>query len=328
MAAAAEVVCNDIDGPKMPSSNFARTRRRRHSGRITQNSENWLTPRVEEVKQAPPVIANSENYHLSRGKKVNIAKDAGHAKGRLTMDSSEPAETWQQTQRRHNFPEQVEQSTAQPCRRHPGVVSHPVVGVAAAALQGGRAACGLVDAQHRTSAEMAATIMPEMQAHVPKQSKYFVGSEIVDWQNNGRRNAPDCALHAVQVGLPARMMNMAKLRDHRNSDAIRDHLQQGPVRVNAAPPPPVVVADGHTVAARRAAVPTSVPTYMSVASTTTGTSDPHIHSFGEFSMLPSSTSKDAAYSLSGLHNVKYGTRSAGACSPNAQRMPVSQIVSL
>jgi len=332
VTAAREVVDSGKERLMMPSSNFARAQRRGHSGRITQNSENWATVPPEEAKQAPHLIANSENHRLSRGKKVNLAKDPENAKRRLRMDSSQLENGV--TQRRHEFREQSEQLRDV----SPRSASQFPVGAAVDAFQEDSQCssrpCGLVYAQQRTSAEMVATIMPGTQALVPDQCKYLVGGEIVDWQSNGRRQAGACAHHAVQVGMPAKMMSMAKLRDHRNSDLIRDHLQQRavhatgapppPMRATGAPPPSVMHAQPHLVAAREAAVPTSVPTYVYAAPVTTGTTEPHVHSFGGCSMLPSTTSKDAAYTHSGLNVVKYGTRSPGAFSPNMQRTPVSK----
>merc|ERR1712060_186038 len=71
------------------SSSAAAQLRRQYSGRMTENSDNWLRVGGEDSRPAAPVIANSTDHVQSKGKKINIAKDADNMKRRLRLDSSQ-----------------------------------------------------------------------------------------------------------------------------------------------------------------------------------------------------------------------------------------------
>mmetsp|Transcript_74672 Transcript_74672/g.147927 ORF Transcript_74672/g.147927 Transcript_74672/m.147927 type:complete len:197 (-) Transcript_74672:45-635(-) len=177
----------------------------------------------------------------------------------------------------------------------------------------------VVDAQHRTSEEMAQSIMPDTlgdcegfgttkttlcstASTLPKstagQAKYMVGNELISWETTGRRGAESCMKHRTESSggrgsLSAKARSMVNLRDHRNSDDVRDQLN------------PDGVAGG---AGCRGPPPQS-----------------RILCFGEISSLPSSMQKGSAYMYSGLSTHRYQPRSPGRYSPNVARVPIAHV---
>lgn len=307
----------------MPFSNCSSQLRRQHSGRITENSENWLRANGENAKPAPPTIANSENYNPSRGKKTNYAKEQNGVKARLRLDLSQMEN--QRTHRRHEFPEslqsqrQIEQlRQASPCLPLQGTTNDVSGG------SQGSQACALVDAQHRTSVEMAITIMPDAapvasgtaEALCIGQQKYMIGNELVDWQSNGRRTATFCVKHGLQGALSKQAKSMVNLRDHRNSDAVREQLTL-PV-ATATIKQPMSVRTGASCMYSAGPLHATI-----VAPPLAAQLEQRVHCFGEFSSLPSTMQKDTAYLHSGLNVVKFSSRSPGVFSPNVQRVPIS-----
>lgn len=194
---------------------------------------------------------------------------------------------------------------------------------AAAAPVGSSHSQNVVCVMHRTSAEMAASLMPEASARQEacplEQRKYMIGNELVDWQTHGRRAAPVCAQQAAQVAqvvqgsLAQKATSMVNLRDHRNSDVMREQMQL-PVAVEASPENP-----SPQTAMSRVQSSVTVSPYVRPV-------DLRVYSFGELSSLPSTMQKDTAYIHSGLKVVKYGVRSPGAFSPNVVRIPAAQVL--
>lgn len=264
----------------MPSSNFQSPVRRMHSGKITRNSENWLRNVTDgqDAKPLPPMIANSENFQVSRGKKTGIYKDLDIAKHLVRFEADRvPAAPL--SHRRHDFadhPQVVKQMeelrTLSPRR---------IAEAARADLASpGRHQSVAADFQHRTSGEMAAAVQPELSpSRAAGAEKYVVGYEIFDMENNGRRKTD---------------LRKASIRHHSNSDVVKDHLQPSPY-TSAIP-------GSKEEAARR------------------------VHVYGDFSVTPATMPKDTAYIHSGLKVVKYQTRSPGAFSPNARRVPALQMI--
>lgn len=263
----------------MPSSNFQSPVRRMHSGKITRNSENWLRNVTDgqDAKPLPPMIANSENFHISRGKKTGIYKDLDIAK-HLVRFEAERVPAAPLSHRRHDFAD------------HPQAVKHMeelrtlsprrIAEAARADLTSpGRHKSVAADFGHRTSGEMGAAVQPELSPRAAGAEKYVVGDEIFDMENNGRRKTD---------------LRKASIRHHSNSDVVKDHLQPSPF-TSAIP--------GSKEEAER-----------------------RVHVYGDFSVTPATMPKDTAYIHSGLKVVKYQTRSPGAFSPNARRVPALQMI--
>lgn len=213
----------DIDNPRietspaelvtMPSSNFSSRLRRMHSGRITENSEVWpqsATDR-EDSKPVQSVIANSATHIPSRGKRTGMEspQQQATAKERLRLDERQPE--GKRSQRKHDFPTspriQKEMSDFQRISpratttvegARPSHSRTQLQGLQEAASTQGEWGKCLVDVQHRTSAGMISTLMPERACEgIPvADRKYMIGNELVDW-GHGRRVA------TVRVAQPA-----------------------------------------------------------------------------------------------------------------------------
>lgn len=306
------------DGALLDPVQPRRLQGRALSGRITEQSEDWRAGVDDyEKNSSAPVIANSINFVHSKGKKTNITKDEANAKRRLMLDPSQ--QDLRRSERRHDFPEQLEPPQHMSPnkssilskgdhlgggRSSPRAGGHPVV----------------VDAQHRTSAEMAASIMPGMgETHQfgAATPKYMVGNEIVHWSCQGRRSSPKCMQTAAQVNASSceqadiqslKLVSAVHLRDHRNSDTVREHLQ--PTSAYEQVQQPVQ------------AVPQIIPPQARTPATFSKLD--HIYTYGDISSLPSTMSKDSAYTHSGLNVVKYGARTPGTFSPHTTRSPVRQ----
>lgn len=305
------------DAPSMPSRNFNSKARRQHSGRVSE--ETWKSPRgnLAGEPSPPPIILNAVSGAVTRGKKTNIVKDSDNAKRRLRLDQSQSDLT--RSEKRHSFPtdpqgqrQLEEMSYLSPRLFSPRTQPPPQSN---GGSQGSRAPAQdprIIDVQHRTSAEMASSMMPDtarvkrqmepdVQAQIDTdERKYLVGHQLVNWTQHGRRGASDCFEQICQVAAEAtadaggHLMGYPSttLRDHRNSDVLRAHLQTpGPPRVRQEPQQQPVV----------------VPVY----------------SYGDISSLPSTMPKDTAYLHSGLKVVKFGPRTPGYFSPYADRVPVS-----
>eukprot|EP00434_Breviolum_minutum_P000702 symbB.v1.2.000617.t1/scaffold26.1/size418576/32 len=272
----------------MPSSNFGSPVRRMHSGRITGNSENWLrnVNDGQDSKPSPPVIANSENFQLSRGKKTGIYKDLDIAK-HLVRFEAERVPAAPLSHRKHDFANHpqawldMEHLCAVKHVEELRTLSPRRLAEAAKAdiTSPGRHQSVSADFQHRTSGEMAAAVQPELSPRAAGAEKYVVGCEIFDMESNGVRKTD---------------LRKARIRHHSNSDVVRDHLQPSPF-TSAIP--------GSKEEAER-----------------------RVHVYGDFSVTPATMPKDTAYIHSGLKVVKYQTRSPGAFSPNARRTPALQMI--
>jgi hypothetical protein len=298
--------------PSIP--NFTARLRRMHSGKMTENSENWLHLDCEDATPATSTIANGFDFLPSRGKRMNYEKDNAMQR-RLRLDSETEQEPYR-VQRRHDFPSPVGKvriekgQGIQRCRscspetlqqlqqRHQQGLgrqrSVPTLGTEASIL--------VVDAQHRTSEEMALSIMPDTppcdSGSAVGQPKFLMGNELITWESTGRRGANSCMKHGLQSSggrgsLSQKARSMVNLRDHRNSDDVRDQLN------------PDGVAGG---AGCRGPPPQS-----------------RIQCFGEISHLPSSMQKDSAYMHSGVSNHRYTKRSPGVFSPNVTRVPILHV---
>lgn len=265
---------------------------RGHCGRTTETSVKWVGV-AEDAPPGPSLIANSENFVASRGKKVNIVEVADNVGNRLRQDASDPEAT--RSQRRHGFPSnpQSQRQIEQMRQVAPRILQR--MAPEAAGRFSGRAPV-LVDAQHRSSAELVASLMPEAPEVRGSRSevRYFAGSEIVG-SGNGRRIAGACARQAPELAG----------RDHRNSDALREHLQHLQPRLSEPMPRSPASATPSSAAVREA----------------------HgVFSYGVMSSLPSTMPKDSAYTHSGLAVVKYGSRTPGVFSPNVVRVPAASVL--
>ncbi|CAE8631752.1 unnamed protein product [Polarella glacialis] len=291
----------------MPSSNFMSKIRRSHSGKITQNSENWLRVAGEDAKPTPPVIANSTNFLISRGKKVGLRSDADLAK-KLMYVGPDSVPDSARTNRRHAFPStpQADRHVEGLLQLSPRLLDHAATSDAVR----NKSSRGMtpvpsarVAVQHRTSGEMAGSIMPEAStaqsprilAQSPRNGaeKYLIGSELVDLQSSGRRPSMLCSAFAAKEGPPQRSSSQVIMRHHMNSDVVREHFQS----VQFVPG-----CSNHMPPTREEA-------------------NRRVHIYGDYSVFPSSMPKDTAYVTMGLKVVKYQTRSPGVFSPNAPRVP-------
>jgi len=229
-----------------------------------------------------------------RGKKTaGSVKDGDNAKRRLRQDASQSDN--HRSQRRHDFSSQPQAGVAASPGDFtaPGMTSPRNLQRQTSSPEGRRP-------MHRTSPDVVASLMPETTPQVP--ARYIVGTSVVGWQNHGRRTAVACGLHVgtPQVAVP---VFAANLRDHRNSDMVRDMWHGGPTSVCHAAVPVVYAAS-------------PVITSASV-----------VHSLGS-SSLPSTMPKDTAYTHAGLTVVQHSPRKAGAYSPNVKRTPASKVLSL
>jgi len=286
----------------MPSSNFASAARRQHSGRITENSDNWLRAGGETSKPGPHVITNSENHNPSKGKKTGLTKDVGNVKRRLNMDSSQPEPV--RSHRRNVFPVY----TQQPSQKSQQVRlftprTQPPAGTSEAEVAATRALM-------RTSEAMAASLAPESivvpgEIAQPEERKVLVGNGLVDLMSSGRRTAPACIRLAECGSLSQKALSVVSIRDQHNSDTMREQLKSP--------------AEG----GNKQQVPGSTVQPVTIATPIVQNLDQRVHSFGEFSSLPSTMQKDTAYLYSGLNVVKFGSRSPGFYSPNTVRIPAA-----
>jgi len=277
---------------------FSPRRMRQQSGRITENSENFLRHDEENTTPAPTCIANSEDYMISRGKKTAYKRDQENVKGRLRLDAEQRDTDLPNTQRRHDFSPSPQSSRV--AGQSPNL--SPRLDRRLSKSASHAAAFFNVGMQHQTSGDMAASMRPDITQQ--QTQRYFVGNEVVDWQNSGRRGLAACARHAAQAGalVQTPVAVVATSRDQRSSESMREQFQpQKPVVVQASVP--VVYASSPVVLQSAAFAPST-------------------------SIMPSTTSKDTAYLHGGLKVVKYSPRAAGQFSPNVPRMPVSKLMSL
>jgi len=171
-----------------------------------------------------------------------------------------------------------------------------------------------VDVQHRTSPDMVATMAPGNAGEATADDRrYLLGSELVSWNQPSRRASSDCMKNVVpvpcQVDVVGGSTSYASLRDHRNSDAIRDHLRAVPSQRSVVVP------------VQMAFVSSGAPATMTPAGIQ---QEGKIMSYGNASAMPSTTSKDMAYEMYGVKTIKYGARQPGMYSPYVTRVPASQ----
>eukprot|EP00929_Paragymnodinium_shiwhaense_P096146 TRINITY_DN57675_c0_g1_i1.p1 TRINITY_DN57675_c0_g1~~TRINITY_DN57675_c0_g1_i1.p1 ORF type:complete len:536 (-),score=78.99 TRINITY_DN57675_c0_g1_i1:195-1802(-) len=190
-----------------------------------------------------------------------------------------------------------------------------------------------VDSQHRTSYEMAAAMQNDSAApQYVEDSKYLVGDEVISWSHVSRRAAPSCMnavpsqlTHMGSGNFPSASSSVSALRDHRNSDAFRESYKMPAHFLE----PPTTEAQSPAGAERKAPGSAAglhcgqssprkdsgvVPIYPG---------EPRLVAYGNHSSVPSTMSKDAAYTHTGLAVTRHGIRSAGAFSPNVKRQPLS-----
>jgi len=311
----------------MPSRNFSSKSRRSFSGKIQEGSESapWTRGGLSAEPMAPPTsyIANAVSGEISKGKRTNLKTNGAQdgAKRRLSLDASEKEPT--RSTKKHSFPEHPQSlRQVEEFKQSPRLQQVPE----RRAAEVGSVKAGIIDMQHRTSAEMASSIMPDRNEHAAsaRQTKYMVGSEIVDWADCGRRGAKQCFQNtqrvAAQVSKDAGGLHavpphsLGASRDHRNSDILRDHLMSSAPKWQqqlTAKPQEKPFSPGPA----RAVAPA-----MGLAGLSS--EQPRILSYGEVSHLPSSMPKDTAYLHSGLKVYTYGSRTPGYFSPH---MPHAQI---
>jgi len=282
----------------------------RRSSRNFQNSEEWPLPTTENKKLATAGVANRENQSPSRFKKT-VCELECNMKRRLRLDTTQMETVLEQRlQRRHAFPETAtthKQVCYSPRRSYnsPRGRNSP---------RGNPEPNHFVDVQHRTSAEMAASIMPEPNgesgAFQSMPPKYFVGNEIIDWRNHGRRVTRSPTKDCLQVGgvfCSPRTKSLANVHD------LPSPAGSQSVRGGAA------VSSGlsRAVSMQSGAMPVATKVML----------DGQVHLIGDMSSPPSSLSKDQAFIHSGLSMVKFGKRSPGTFSPNAPRVPLAPVMS-
>jgi len=272
---------------------FSARRMRQQSGRMTENSENYWA-HTENTTQQPTVITNSEDGAVSRGKKTDFKKECESVKGRLQLDASQQDLDAPKTQRRHHFADGAP-PPAQPQKQ--STISNS----RSEQTFDRQAAVAGVGRLQRTSAEMAATIMPDNLAPTGPP-KYMVGDTIVDWQSCGRRGIAACARQAAQQGVikvTAVQSTTPMPRDMRRSDSMYEQFQ-APATLRSAVP--VFYASS------------PVSQLASCLSQST-------------SIMNSGTMKGGAFMTGGLTVVNYSPKGIGVCSPNSTRPP-AKIVSL
>jgi len=355
--------CLDTDHPPdmMPSSNFAKQTRRLHSGRVSENSDNWqIHHEVSREKPAPPYIANAVTGLHSKGKKTGLHTDENHLKRRLALDQSQDDHRDKETRRAHHFPENLQYGNHAENLR----VFSPRVLSPTRAAQQQRAASpdGFVQVGdskgsrsprnpefvailHRTSPELAASIAPDKEhghemygtaeglalgvksPRPPEPRKLMIGNRITSWET-GRRPAIHCvqAHHVDQAaGAVPHMPQPSLALQASNVVAMkRDHRNSDVIREHINP---IQYTEAPATVVR--AMGANGVAYVSApklipAKAAFVRADQRIYSYGEISCLPSNTSKDAGYLASALKPVKYGARMPGAYSPNVPRVPVSQ----
>eukprot|EP00927_Polykrikos_kofoidii_P038247 TRINITY_DN3256_c0_g1_i2.p1 TRINITY_DN3256_c0_g1~~TRINITY_DN3256_c0_g1_i2.p1 ORF type:complete len:591 (-),score=75.68 TRINITY_DN3256_c0_g1_i2:358-2130(-) len=206
---------------------------------------------------------------------------------------------------------------------------------------GARPSVGGVDMQHRTSVEMAAAMSPEFDSAADER-KYMVGSEVLSGNKTTRRVAAVCQQRLAHEGGNAtprqsgaaggskggnatprqsgaaggsKAASMSNLRDHRNSDAVKENMTT----------PAQAVLPRRTYA-------TALPVEVEVVAPSIPAGSQHtpahhggpMVSYGGTSNLPSTLMKESAFHAAGLKVVKHWTRSPGAFSPNAARVVAAQ----
>lgn len=323
----------------MPSSNFHSRVRRMHSGRQTENSpSNDELLHFKGSEPAKSVITNSLDHKASRGKKTGIGRDETQAKRRLMLDDTQVVP--QPTQRQHKFttdgnvrePEaggvSRKATWSEPSAEEASV---PVdrkymVGNAIVTWASGRKVMPKSFSHQCTEAVVAHV------GHTPRaggspsppaskqQPQTFGDFSPRVFSSDGVRSSwsprEPCPQHMDKASFHQNMEASvaAHLRDHRNSDVVRQALQPTAVAMGAPRPRP------HTAgvsAAPAAGAPVVIETQCA---------DTQVHSYGKLSSMPSSMTKDTAYMHSGLQVVKFGTRMPGLYSPNSPRISASQAV--
>jgi len=268
-------------------------------------------------------------------------KDGDHTKRRLQQDATQQFDNNQpRSQRRHDFPAQAiaSEDAANATPSGSCSVPYPGCGIVRSGSPGGRRP------MHQSSIETTTSLMPEITPPPQVPTKYIVGGNIVSWQTFGRRAAVSCVAPTVVVSVapstqpqlqsqqlqaqpqlrpqpqpqpqlrPQPQLQLRpqpqpqpqpqqQNRDHRNSDMVRESWSTGPSTVLQTSVPLVYAANP----------------ILSHAAVNQGMGT---------SALPSTISKESAFTHAGISAIRYIPRVAGACSPNAKRKPVSQLMSL
>lgn len=281
----------------MPSTNFSSRSRRCHSGRVSDTSGNWQgtglgNPNPDAQQEAEPLLYNSVNGIPSKGVKCGITKqDQEKAKRRLRLDASEPVPG--QTQRRNDFPAHPQSA------RHQQELNNVDTARTDRALAATQSDASMM---HKSSPELVAALRPEVPrrgAEPPR--KILVGAQLVDWSYDGKRRIQaikhQSARDAPLASARASARQALDSRDHRNSDAVREHLYA---------PHPIT----------RDPLPHGYRPAPSVHHT-------HCVYTSGASCLPSTMPKDAAYLQTGTNVSRYAPRAPGAFSPNLVRAPLA-----
>lgn len=266
-----------------------------------------------------------------KGRKCNIVKNAENMKRRLMLDASQ-SET-DQSQRRHGFltPNKANSprdylyvpSEGGGSRGTRAVVTSPQHRTSDEMSASLHHPVGCQSANQEFAYQDGgythqAGFQPEVEhaygavAVAPHAAKYLVGEQILNWHSHGRRGPLKCFQHATNTPAfrqvfhsshptgyapqgPSCAPGMVNLRDHRNSDVVREHLQ-----------------------------PMDTPLLQAPLVVSSASCPQRVYSYGELSSLPSTMPKDTAYLHSGLKVVKYGARMPGAFSPHVPRVLASQ----
>lgn len=289
-------------------------RLRLQSGRMTENSESWGSMGLRPGLFIHRQVGTDAPGHTATtpGKKTNYARNQDALKRRLMQDESQAAT--EQSHRRHGFMTTHGQATEREGgsrgSRAPvvdGHFQHRTSPDMAASFRHTETIGGH-ESDFSATADGAYVKSSE---GVPRASSpsstYFVGDHLLSWQSHGRRGPMKCFQHSTPSqqrqqspppqpqqlptpcgyapsGASSCAPGIVELRDHRNSDAIREHLQQAK-QVDDAP---------------------------------------RIYSYGFVSSLPSTMPKDTAYLTSGLRIVRSGARMPGAFSPHASRVATAK----
>jgi len=276
---------------------FSARRMRQQCGRITETSTNVIAHAEPTGEQAPTFITNSENYAISRGKRVGLVKEATEVKARMAMDLEQPLPT--RSQKRHECG--VVEHTPNTAVGSPQLLCRQSVVPSWSPARASCPALRMVVPQSVTSTGMSASLRPEAAEPAPRGRQSLEG---------GRRQFVDSSRReALQMSprSPAVPTLAFTPRHAASSDGVREQFTPLAQPVVLRAPVPVVYASS-PVASRGLAT-------MSVGS------------MGG-SAMPSTMSKEAAYLQSGISVVRHIPRSAGQFSPHAARVPVREVVHL
>eukprot|EP00747_Dinoflagellata_sp_TGD_P168761 gnl/TRDRNA2_/TRDRNA2_195920_c0_seq1.p1 gnl/TRDRNA2_/TRDRNA2_195920_c0~~gnl/TRDRNA2_/TRDRNA2_195920_c0_seq1.p1 ORF type:complete len:539 (-),score=52.91 gnl/TRDRNA2_/TRDRNA2_195920_c0_seq1:91-1668(-) len=208
----------------MPSRNFSSHTRIPQSGRRTEMSQ------TSHEHPTASYISNCEDYKPSKGIRCNILKDDDNARRRLQLDPTQ-SERNLIKERKHAFPDdpltQYQKDQLRTVSSNGAKGSH----------EPNR---HMVDIQHRTSAEMAASFRSAEKPERHNEESFCAGGP------RGRKGGTECRQSIqdrseqikAEVSGYVQMPVRRGLRDHRNSDVVKEHLQ--PTPASTLPIAPVI----------------------------------------------------------------------------------------